>query len=297
VKHCPHCGERLVDTAVRCRSCRLPVSIAEDEIKTFTDTASKKVRGWMGLAFPKEKQKCPWNVWEILLLWGLVFAGYWGLENLEWTLRIVHALQENFFIFTKEPLLKQYVYVIVDTFFLKLGACLAIAFLVLFRKTDFGLLWSGAEGGRKTRLLTFFFFLFSLVISLSESFDPLSQNLPTNLFFKESAWIGNSLMIFSIVIVAPVTEEIFFRGFMYPGFRKTWGALPAVFLTSFLFAVVHWPQLQGSIGSFLVILAGGFLLTSARAVSGSTRYSAWLHMIYNGTIVGAGIIRYLINGY
>ena len=251
----------------------------------------------MGWAFPKETQVCRWSVWEIFFLWGLVFLGYWGLENLEWTLQIVRFLQEHFFIFTKEPLLKQYVYVITDTFFLKLGACLVIALLVFLRKADFKLLWSGSRPGVRTRALTFSFAVFALFVALSESFDPLSQSLPTNLFFKESAWIGNTLMIFSVAVIAPVTEEIFFRGFMYPGFRKTWGALPSVVLTSFLFAAVHWPQLQGNVPAFLIILLGGFLLTSARAVSGSTRYSALLHTIYNGTIVGVGIVKYLINGY
>jgi membrane protease YdiL (CAAX protease family) len=43
-----------------------------------------------------------------------------------------------------------------------------------------------------------------------------------------------------IVIAAPICEEIFFRGYLYPAMRGRLGLWGAVFLNGFLFSVVHF---------------------------------------------------------
>ena len=43
-----------------------------------------------------------------------------------------------------------------------------------------------------------------------------------------------------IVIAAPVCEEIFFRGYLYPAMRNNMGLWGAVFLNGFLFSAVHF---------------------------------------------------------
>ncbi len=40
-------------------------------------------------------------------------------------------------------------------------------------------------------------------------------------------------------IIAPFVEEIFFRGFLFQGFRQNYGWLPALLLSSALFAAAH----------------------------------------------------------
>jgi len=40
-------------------------------------------------------------------------------------------------------------------------------------------------------------------------------------------------------VVAPIVEEIFFRGFLFQGFRQKYGWLPAVFLSSAIFGAAH----------------------------------------------------------
>lgn len=41
------------------------------------------------------------------------------------------------------------------------------------------------------------------------------------------------------VVVAPVVEEIFFRGFLFQGFRQKYGWVAAILLSSFIFAAAH----------------------------------------------------------
>jgi membrane protease YdiL (CAAX protease family) len=46
-------------------------------------------------------------------------------------------------------------------------------------------------------------------------------------------------LFLAAVIVAPLVEEIFFRGFLFQGFRKRYGWLPALLLSSAIFAAAH----------------------------------------------------------
>ena len=62
-------------------------------------------------------------------------------------------------------------------------------------------------------------------------------------------------VIFMAVIVAPVAEEILFRGYFYGVIRRFGGRLPAILTSSLLFAAihVHLPSMLG-LGILAVIL-------------------------------------------
>lgn len=64
---------------------------------------------------------------------------------------------------------------------------------------------------------------------------------------------GPDLLVAGLVIIvaAPVCEEIFFRGFLYPAMRRKMGVWAASLLNGFLFAVVHF-SLFGLLGRTLV---------------------------------------------
>ncbi len=53
-----------------------------------------------------------------------------------------------------------------------------------------------------------------------------------------------------IVVAAPICEEIFFRGYLYPAMRNRMGLWSAVFLNGFLFSAVHF-SLYGLLGRTL----------------------------------------------
>ncbi|MDI6873535.1 MAG: CPBP family intramembrane metalloprotease [Actinomycetota bacterium] len=64
---------------------------------------------------------------------------------------------------------------------------------------------------------------------------------------------GADLLVAGLVIIiaAPVFEEIFFRGFLYPAMRRRMGVWSASLLNGFLFAAVHF-SLFGLLGRTLV---------------------------------------------
>ncbi len=49
-----------------------------------------------------------------------------------------------------------------------------------------------------------------------------------------------ALFFFVGIVMAPVMEEIFFRGFLFKGFRQKYGLKSALILSSFIFALSHF---------------------------------------------------------
>ena len=87
-----------------------------------------------------------------------------------------------------------------------------------------------------------------------------SSEVPTQLGVGDfgSSIAGFVVAFIIIVILAPVGEEMLFRGFLYPGFRKRFGVAKGMLLTSMIFALFHfYPLLYAPmfiIGMVLVVL-------------------------------------------
>jgi uncharacterized protein len=55
-----------------------------------------------------------------------------------------------------------------------------------------------------------------------------------------SLWIAVTAVI-EIAVLAPVAEELFFRGFFFAGLRSRWSFFPAALVTGLIFGLVHAP--------------------------------------------------------
>lgn len=99
--------------------------------------------------------------------------------------------------------------------------------------------------------------------------------------YQDAAKTGKSDILWQIVIaaacIAPVTEEILFRGYCYPVFKRVIGPLPAAFGTSLLFAAVHNNALSFP-GLTLLALA----LTVVYERTGSLLVPILMHAWFNG---------------
>ena len=77
-------------------------------------------------------------------------------------------------------------------------------------------------------------------------------------------------------VIAPVVEEIFFRGFVFAGFRRGYGWRKAALLSSALFALIH-----GEWTAFLPIFLLGLVLAYLYHRSHSLWPGIFLHMLNN----------------
>ncbi len=103
-------------------------------------------------------------------------------------------------------------------------------------------------------------------------------------FMRESylsARNSGALLLFflAVVIVAPISEEIAFRGFLFRGLSASWvGVSGATILTSAAWAAMH-VQYDGF--TLAQIFCIGLLLGWIRWASGSTLLTIGLHMLAN----------------
>jgi membrane protease YdiL (CAAX protease family) len=83
----------------------------------------------------------------------------------------------------------------------------------------------------------------------------------------------------SVVVIAPITEEITFRGFLFRGWSESWlGAFGAIVLTSLIFGAMH---MQYTWQGMLSTAAWGLMLGIARWRSGSTILTIMMHAAWN----------------
>lgn len=96
---------------------------------------------------------------------------------------------------------------------------------------------------------------------------------------------GLALFWLSLVVIAPVTEEIVFRGFILRGWLDTrLGVAGAIVLVSLLFAAVHVPN---ELPVFISLFVGGLLLGIMRWLSGSIVPAIVMHATWN---LGIGLL-------
>lgn len=89
-------------------------------------------------------------------------------------------------------------------------------------------------------------------------------------------------LVGNLVVLAPLAEELFFRGWLYTGLRARWRYLPVLLVTTAAFAAIHWYADQRHA---LRVLPLALALGILRERSGSIRPALALHALYNGTIV------------
>jgi len=119
-------------------------------------------------------------------------------------------------------------------------------------------------------------------------FLPMPKHAPIDDFFR-TARDAYVLSLFG-VLFAPLFEELFFRGFLYPALARRLGMIPSILITAMAFASIHATQLKYSWGPVLVIFLVGVTLTTVRAVKKSVAATVLMHMAYNGTIFIAAYV-------
>jgi hypothetical protein len=166
-----------------------------------------------------------------------------------------------------------------------------------------GLEWNWATArGQAAKLIALGFLLGMMVQVITYFITPAKTPAIDEFFMKPSdAW----LITFFGSIVAPVFEEICFRGFMVPAFATAydWLSLPrteearmrwqrttavtpaalifSAVLTSVCFAMLHAQQVAHMWAALLVLFSVSLVLTFVRLKTGSVAASVLVHGAYN----------------
>jgi membrane protease YdiL (CAAX protease family) len=121
--------------------------------------------------------------------------------------------------------------------------------------------------------------ILAVVIDGLSRFLPIPKSLPMDKYFHDAA--SAYLMAAFGMTLAPLLEELFFRGLLYPLLRRAFGVAIAVALTAAAFAGIHGTQLGYAWAPILSIFVVGVVLTAARARTDSVAASFLMHCGYN----------------
>lgn len=98
-----------------------------------------------------------------------------------------------------------------------------------------------------------------------------------------------SLILFGImaVTIAPLFEELFFRGFIQPLLSRTFGVIAGILLTAALFGLLHAPEYSWAWQYALTVSLAGAVFGWLRARTNSIVPSTIMHGCYNAVFVVA----------
>jgi CAAX protease family protein len=145
-----------------------------------------------------------------------------------------------------------------------------------------------ALGFRRFRLGNALFWIIVLMIVIfginalySDLITTLHLNVQTNdqVLLEQSkvAPLSTYATLLAAVFIAPFCEEVFFRGFVFPGLRNGMSLVWAIIISSLLFGVAHADP-----GSFPVLFVIGLALAFLRWRTQSIWPGIFLHMLNNG---------------
>ena len=178
--------------------------------------------------------------------------------------------------------------------------------LVWQRRFLDGLQWRWAVARNQAAKLVSLGLLLGVTMQAVTYFITPPKTLPVDDFFRTQtdAWL---ITLFG-TIVAPIFEEVCFRGFLLPAFAIAydWLSLPrtaeaharwhttttltpaalifSAVLTSIFFALMHFQQVAHLWAALLVLFSISLLLTFVRVRTGSVAASVLVHGAYNGFV-------------
>jgi uncharacterized protein len=127
--------------------------------------------------------------------------------------------------------------------------------------------------------------ILAVVVEGLSSYLPIPKSLPMDKYFHDAT--SAYLMAAFGLSLAPLLEELFFRGMLYPLLRRAFRLTIAVLLTAAAFAAIHGAQLGYAWGPILSIFVVGVAFTVTRVRTNSVAASFLMHCGYNSALFTA----------
>ena len=226
-----------------------------------------------------------WNFKDVLLSLAVVFAGSYGAGSLI-----------LFFIAPDIDLAGRYLVAGTIQAILFLGTVLLIIFikyggglhqLGLSRSLSSDKLEKGIIGGV---VLFIIVLVTGAFVSVLMPIEPKPQPFAELLLNADSPF--EILVPFFIGgILAPLGEEVYFRGFTYPVFKQRFGALWGIGFSAVFFALLHFDPIR-----FLPLALGGAGLAWLYEKTGSLFVPIIAHSIWNTGMLGLLLITSRLQG-
>ncbi|OGI18351.1 MAG: hypothetical protein A3B68_04775 [Candidatus Melainabacteria bacterium RIFCSPHIGHO2_02_FULL_34_12] len=98
------------------------------------------------------------------------------------------------------------------------------------------------------------------------------------------------IYLFACALFAPVFEEFFYRGFIFPFFQSKLNSFWAVIITSLFFGLSHYMNIGNAYILLSMFIVYGFVLTLIRYFTSSLIPPVITHLIHNAVLMSCFII-------
>ena len=116
-------------------------------------------------------------------------------------------------------------------------------------------------------------------------FDDDDLSAPAEELLSGIGGAGLVAMGIGVVVVAPIVEELFFRGLLLDTMRRRWGTATAVVASSLFFGATHFQPLQ-----FAGLALAGFVFAAAVVRTGRLGTAIAVHAGFNATTFVALVV-------
>ena len=281
MRHCPRCGAEVDDGAVFCPSCGSYLGICPccgtvvpKEQLSQTGLCPKCGQELRPVLVSKPAGGAKWRISDVLKVLGVLVA-----------VQVILAMLPSVGLSVALPWIVVYLFLSMSFVYLPLLA-LTVYYIRArgSRLNEIGISLASPKHIVAGVLFGLTLMVVSAVVSILLSpFGLIPQQeglteiirlpgvLPTLLL-----WVG---------VLAPIIEEIFFRGFSYCAFKSRWGKSTATIASSLLFAVAHFDPM--GIVQFTVL---GVLLAYAYERTGSLPLVVLAHMVNNTVAIALAFL-------
>jgi membrane protease YdiL (CAAX protease family) len=154
----------------------------------------------------------------------------------------------------------------------------------------------GAAPVRRPRLIAFFLVLMiawvlsyiTLLIHFQSVATFIAHDVPPTPVLRMTG--APALIVIRILLIAalaPLAEELFFRGWLWTALRRTWDVWPTALCSSGIWLALH--ALEGAV-RVPILVPAAILLSLARHHGGSVRASIPIHVANNLTAVAIQLV-------
>lgn len=244
------------------------------------------------LPLPREstpQKPASWNGWDAWVMFAVAIAGSIFVSTL---CTIGYLLLESSFHWApkNKTQLGENPYFVLMVQFLLYVLLFAFLFLLITRKYRLPFMDSlGLRRLSSDQVQRFVLIGLGLALLVMGAARLFHSNQPTPLekIFGE----GRAIYFLGLfgILIAPFTEEMIFRGFLYPVFENLGGRKVAVVTTALIFSGMHVPQLWGSWAAVGLIFLVGLVFSLIRARTGLLTPCWIAHVTYNSTLILAAI--------
>lgn len=98
---------------------------------------------------------------------------------------------------------------------------------------------------------------------------------------QSGPWLLGALVVLATVM-APICEELFFRGWLWTALRRHWSPVPTAIATASPWLLLHIAD--GGWRRVLVLIPAAILFSVGRHYCGSVRASITMHIVNNGSV-------------